>query len=98
MGPFDAAWLAAAIRMSMPLTYAATGELVAQRAGVLNLGLEGMMLAGALGGVLVAWGTDVFGSVSPEALFQAWPWRPSWRPYRSACAPTRSWLASASTS
>lgn len=44
----------------MPLTYAATGELVAQRAGVLNLGLEGMMLAGALGGVLVAWGTDVF--------------------------------------
>jgi general nucleoside transport system permease protein len=60
MGPFDAAWLAAAIRLSVPLTYAASGELVAQRAGVLNLGLEGMMLAGALCGVLVAWSTGVF--------------------------------------
>ena len=60
MGPFDAAWLAAAIRLSMPLSYAATGELIAQRAGVLNLGLEGMMLAGALCGVLVAWGTGFF--------------------------------------
>ena len=33
-----------------PLVLAATGELVAERAGVLNLGVEGMMVTGALAG------------------------------------------------
>ena len=33
---------------SVPLVYAATGELVAERSGVLNLGVEGMMLMGAV--------------------------------------------------
>jgi ABC-type uncharacterized transport system permease subunit len=32
-----------------PLVFAATGELVAERAGVLNLGVEGMMVVGAIG-------------------------------------------------
>ena len=33
---------------SVPLIYAATGELIAERSGVLNLGVEGMMLMGAV--------------------------------------------------
>ena len=41
-------FLAAAIRISTPLLLAATGEMLNERAGVINLGVEGAMLAGAL--------------------------------------------------
>jgi ABC-type uncharacterized transport system permease subunit len=47
-------FLAAAVRVATPLLLAATGETVAERAGVINLGLEGMMLAGALAAALGA--------------------------------------------
>lgn len=40
--------LASVIVASTPLLLAALGELVAERAGVLNLGVEGMMLVGAV--------------------------------------------------
>ena len=44
MEPF----LIAVIVAATPFLYAATGELVAERSGVLNLGVEGMMLLGAV--------------------------------------------------
>jgi general nucleoside transport system permease protein len=47
-------FLAAAVRVATPLLLAATGETVAERAGVINLGLEGMMLSGALAATLGA--------------------------------------------
>jgi simple sugar transport system permease protein len=45
------------IRIATPILYAAMGELVAERSGVLNLGVEGMMLTGALVGFLVTYYT-----------------------------------------
>jgi simple sugar transport system permease protein len=42
--------LASALFYGTPLLYAALGELLAERSGVLNLGVEGMMLVGAVTG------------------------------------------------
>lgn len=49
---FNINTFSAAIRMSVPLVFAAIGGVFSERAGVINIGLEGMLLAGAFGGVL----------------------------------------------
>lgn len=41
---------AAAIRIASPLIFATMGELICERAGVLNLGIEGIMVIGAFSG------------------------------------------------
>jgi general nucleoside transport system permease protein len=55
MGPFDSAWLAASVIAMTPLLLAAIGELYSERAGVLNVGLEGMVLMGAFWGFWADW-------------------------------------------
>jgi ABC-type uncharacterized transport system permease subunit len=55
----------AVLAASTPLLIAATGELVTERAGVLNLGVEGMMIVGAACGFGGAW---LSGSVFVGAL------------------------------
>jgi ABC-type uncharacterized transport system permease subunit len=51
-------FLAASVRVATPLMFAATGETVTERSGIINLGIEGQMLAGALAAALGAslWG------------------------------------------
>jgi len=46
--------IASTVVAATPLIYAALGELIAEKAGVLNLGVEGMMLVGAVAGFAVS--------------------------------------------
>jgi simple sugar transport system permease protein len=53
----DIGFFAALIRIATPLILATTGELVSERSGVLNLGIEGIMLLGAMVGFTAAYFT-----------------------------------------
>ncbi|MGD8626199.1 MAG: ABC transporter permease [Anaerolineae bacterium] len=50
--------LASGIRLATPYLYAALGETLGQRSGVLNLGVEGQMLMGAFAAFYVTFQTD----------------------------------------
>ena len=60
--------LAQAVLYGTPLLYASLGELLAERSGVLNLGVEGMMLVGAVMGF---WAVQQTGSLTAAVAVAA---------------------------
>ncbi|MBO0347372.1 ABC transporter permease [Roseibium sp. CAU 1637] len=55
---------AAALRIATPLVFGVIGALICERAGVLNLGIEGIFTAGAMAGWMAVWlGAGLWGGV-----------------------------------
>ena len=68
---FVTAMLAAGLVAAVPLVLAALGEAVGEKAGLLNLGIEGMMLSGAFFGFYASFQTE-------DRSGASWPgWRPA---------------------
>ena len=60
----SASFWAAAVRIASPLIFACMGELICERAGVLNLGIEGIMVIGAFTGWMAVYqGMPLWGGV-----------------------------------
>jgi simple sugar transport system permease protein len=55
---FSVGVLASGVRLAVPTALAAIGETISQRAGIFNLGLEGMMMVGAFTGFAATVATD----------------------------------------
>lgn len=66
---FLIALIAAGIRLAVPILLAVLGEIITERAGVLNLGLEGVMLVGGLAGFTIAYGLE---NTAKLPLIGAW--------------------------
>ena len=67
-------FLAATVRTAVPLGLAAFGELLVERAGLINIGLEGAILAGAFGALVGASAAGVemgFASAALAGLFMS---------------------------
>ena len=67
---FLATWLTASVRLSGPILLAALGETFAERSGILNVGIEGTILFGALASYLACYytGSPVIGLLAAIAL------------------------------
>ncbi len=64
-----ASFWSAAIRIASPLIFATMGELICERAGVLNLGIEGIMTVGAFAGWFTVYsGGDLWTGVAVAAF------------------------------
>lgn len=60
---------AASLRIATPLIFGVLGALLCEKSGVLNLGIEGIFVAGAMAGWLAVWaGAGLWGGVLVAAL------------------------------
>jgi general nucleoside transport system permease protein len=66
---FFIALVTAGIRLAVPVLLAVLGEIITESSGVLNLGLEGIMLVGALAGFMVAFAVE---QGTGQPLLAAW--------------------------
>ncbi|WP_122088434.1 ABC transporter permease [Halalkalicoccus subterraneus] len=55
-GVVSASYLASAFRLTVPIAFAAMGGIFAEKSGVINIGLEGLLIIGAFGAVASLWG------------------------------------------
>lgn len=59
----------ASVRIATPLIFGVLGALICERSGVLNLGIEGIFVAGAMAGWMAAWaGAGLWGGLACAAL------------------------------
>ncbi|MTI18225.1 ABC transporter permease [Rhodobacteraceae bacterium RKSG542] len=64
----NASFWQAAIRIATPLIFGVLGALICERAGVLNLGIEGIFVVGAMSGWMAVWlGASLWGGVAVAA-------------------------------
>jgi general nucleoside transport system permease protein len=68
MSSATTAFAEATIRTATPLALAAIGELVVERAGIINISLEGIILSGCLGALVGATHTGAIGGYAASAL------------------------------
>ncbi|MFC6906673.1 ABC transporter permease [Halalkalicoccus tibetensis] len=54
-GVVSASYLASAFRLTVPIAFAAMGGIFAEKSGVINIGLEGLLIIGAFGAVASMW-------------------------------------------
>ena len=92
------ALFAAMLRYATPLIFAAIGGMFSERSGVVNIGLEGMMLMGAFFAVLVDDKADSWILGLAAGCWPGVPLHSCTRSSRSTCAPTRFSVAPRSTS
>ena len=65
-------WLQATLRWSAPLILVSIGEVLSERSGVINMGIEGIMLSGALCGIAISFLTgNVLAAVGVTMLLGA---------------------------
>jgi len=68
-GIFSAAFLASILRVTTPILLPSLGALISDRAGVINIGLEGIMLISAFTGVVFSsYAQDWWGVTTGEAV------------------------------
>ena len=64
----DSFW-AASLRIATPLIFGVLGALICEKSGVLNLGIEGIFVAGAMSGWMAVWlGAGLWGGVIVAGL------------------------------